>query len=385
MHELELFLAGVTGNVHLRQRFIDHIRALAQQLVNDARDRKLVAGDGVCGNHNHIRRTDVQLAVLGERHAGQARHLLSLRAGGDDHDFVIRIAIQIVNRDHHVIRNVQFAQLHGHSGNIGHAAAGQADLTAVLLCRIDHLLNSVDVGGEHRDDDAPLGAREERVEGLPNLLFRHGIAGTLDISGIHQQRQHAALAQLRQLLEIHQLSVHRGVVHLEVAGKDHRAHRALDGHRDRARDGVAHLDEVHVKRADLFRRTGNNGVQRDVGHGSVLLELELDQRQRQPRAVNRHHAAQLLDHIGDRADMILVAVGNENAADLVAVALQIGHVRNHQINAQHILLREDGTAVQDHDIVRIFQHIDIFADFFNPAQRDDFQFSFRRHLFSSFS
>ena len=25
------------------------------------------------------------------------------------------------------------------------------------------------------------------------------------------------------------------------------------------------------------------------------------------------------------------------------------------------------------------------ADFFNPAQRDDFQFSFRRHLFSSFS
>ena len=126
-------------------------------------------------------------------------------------------------------------------------------------------------------------------------------------------------------------------------------------------------------------------MQRDVGHGSVLLELELDQRQRQPRAVNRHHAAQLLDHIGDRADVILVAVGNENAADLVAVALQIGHVRNHQINAQHILLREDGTAVQDHDIVRIFQHIDIFADFFNPAQRDDFQFSFRRHLFSSFS
>ena len=74
--------------------------------------------------------------------------------------------------------------------------------------------------------------------------------------------------------------------------------------------------------------------------------------------------------------MVLVAVGDEDAADAVPVALQIRHVRDDQVNAQHVLLGEDGAAVHDENIVRIFDDVDVLADLLHAAQGNDLQFSF---------
>ena len=70
--------------------------------------------------------------------------------------------------------------------------------------------------------------------------------------------------------------------------------------------------------------------------------------------------------------MILVSVRKEHAADLVLVLDQISHVGDHKINAVHILVRESKTAVNDDDILPIFQNGHILTDLIQTAQGDDF-------------
>ena len=83
-------------------------------------------------------------------------------------------------------------------------------------------------------------------------------------------------------------------------------------------------------------------------------------------------AVELLHGIRNAADVILVSVRKEHAADLVLVLDQISHVGDHKINAVHILVRESKTAVNDDDILPIFQNGHILTDLIQTAQGDDF-------------
>ena len=101
----------------------------------------------------------------------------------------------------------------------------------------------------------------------------------------------------------------------------------------------------------------------------MLLELVLAQRQRQLGAVQGH--GNLTEHIGRRADVVLMAVGQKHAADAVLVLDEIGYVGNDQIHAQHVLFGEDGAAVHDQHILAVFHHGDILAKFVYAAQRNN--------------
>ena len=70
MQQLDFLLAGVARNVHLAQLAVDDVCAAAVKLVDDARHRLLVAGNGGGGDDYHVGRSDLQLAVLAVRHAG---------------------------------------------------------------------------------------------------------------------------------------------------------------------------------------------------------------------------------------------------------------------------------------------------------------------------
>ena len=64
--------------------------------------------------------------------------------------------------------------------------------------------------------------------------------------------------------------------------------------------------------------------------------------------------------------MILMPVGEENAAQFLAVLLQIRHIRDDQVNPQHVLIREGKPAVHGDHIVAVFDYGNIFADFVKP-------------------
>ena len=91
----------------------------------------------------------------------------------------------------------------------------------------------------------------------------------------------------------------------------------------------------------------------------------LNESHSQFRSVNRH--VDLLQNIGKRADMILMAVGDHKALYLVNILLQIRHIRNHQVDSQHIISRESKAAVYHDNGILILKGGNIHADLFQSA------------------
>ena len=96
-----------------------------------------------------------------------------------------------------------------------------------------------------------------------------------------------------------------------------------------------------------------------------LVQLVLDQSDGEPGAVNR--GLQLLQGKGQGADMILMAVGDQKPPELFRILFQIGHIRDHQIDARHIVVWEDQAAIHHHHVLAVFDHGEVLADLPYPA------------------
>ena len=75
--------------------------------------------------------------------------------------------------------------------------------------------------------------------------------------------------------------------------------------------------------------------------------------------------------------MILVSVRNHKALDLTPVLLQIADVRNHAVNAEHVLAREGNAAVNDNDRIVALKGRDVHADLLKAAERNNFDLRLR--------
>ena len=294
--DLQLLLAGVAGHMQHVGLVIHHVRALAEQLVDDPPHRHLVAGDGAGGDDDLVAEADVHLLVGGEGHAVQGAHLLALGAGGDDDLLVQGQTLDAVDVHQRVLGHLHVAQLRGDLHDVLHAPAGDGHLPPAGGGGVQHLLDAVDVAGEGGDDDALLAAGELPLEGLAHHPLAHGVAGALHVGGVRQQRQHALLAQLAEPRQIDDLAVDGCGVDLEVAGVDHGAQLRVDGEGHGVGDGVVHVDELHLELSGLHRLPGLHGHQLRAVQQAVLLELQPDQPGGEAGAVNGQ--VDLLEDIG---------------------------------------------------------------------------------------
>ena len=100
-----------------------------------------------------------------------------------------------------------------------------------------------------------------------------------------------------------------------------------------------------------------------------LFQLVLDEAAGQAGAVDGQ--VELLKQIRDAADVILVAVGDEQTFDLVLVLHHESEVRDDHVHAIHITVREDQAAVHDDHIPVALVHGHVLAHFAQAAQRVD--------------
>ena len=115
-----------------------------------------------------------------------------------------------------------------------------------------------------------------------------------------------------------------------------------------------------------------------AGSKAVLLELVLDKTNRQLGCVDRH--IEFFEQVRQTADVVLVTVGDEQALDAVPVLEHIGEVRDDQIDAEHIGIREHKAAVnEDHVALALIQR-NVLADLAEAAQRADVHRDGRGHL-----
>ena len=377
-HHLQLLLAGMTGDVQRRVAVIDDLRALLKQLVNDAADRDLVARNGRGRDDDAVAGVDRDLFVLGKRHTVQRRHRLTLAAGADDNGLAARQAADLRHVHHDAVRNVHIAELRRNAHDVFHAAAGDADLALILCRHVDNLLQAMDIGRKRRDDDALVTVLKELIKAVDHARFRGAVAGTLHVRGVRQQREHALVAELAETRQVDHAALNGREVDLEVTRVDDGADRRFDRQRNGIGNAVVRMDELHLEAAELklIARLFREDLR--MVKQVMLFELELNDRRRQRRCIDRH--VKLLEHIRDRANVVLVSVRDDHAADAVFVGLQVADVRDDHVNAVEVLIRKAHAAVDKEHILAILVNGEVLADLTEPAERDDFQFGCHSYL-----
>ena len=84
--------------------------------------------------------------------------------------------------------------------------------------------------------------------------------------------------------------------------------------------------------------------------------------------------AELLNQKRNRADMILVAVGQEQAADIVGPFFQYADVRQHQVDAMHVRFGEHQAAIDQQDRAAMLNGHHVQAYFAQAAERQEADF-----------
>ena len=171
-----------------------------------------------------------------------------------------------------------------------------------------------------------------------------GEAGHLGVGRVGEEQVDALLAEPGERPQVGDALVERELVHLEVAGVQHQAGRRADRDGEPVRDRVVDGDELAVERAELLAPSlaDLDGHRLDP----VLLELGLDERQRQLGADDRD-VGPLAQQVGHAADVVLVPVGQDDGLDLVQPVPDPGEVGQDHVDARLGLLREQHAAVDD--------------------------------------
>ena len=104
----------------------------------------------------------------------------------------------------------------------------------------------------------------------------------------------------------------------------------------------------------------------------MLLQLGLEQRQSQPRAVDRDVLA-LAQQVGNRTDVVFVRVGEHDGVDRGEPVPDEVEVREDQVDAWLSILGEEHTAVDDEKAASVLEDRHVATDVTEAAQRHDAQ------------
>src|SRR5439155_1160748 len=157
---------------------------------------------------------------------------------------------------------------------------------------------------------------------------------------------------------------------LPVARMLHRSVWRLDGHADGIRDAVADGVRIAAQAADGERLAWADLAERRLVRELVLAELGADEAVRELRAVDRD-LDELAKHVRQRADVVLVRVRHEKAADPRLSRPQVGDVGDDEIDAQHLFVGEHEAGVDDDDVVARFDRQHVLPDLADTTERDD--------------
>ena len=107
-----------------------------------------------------------------------------------------------------------------------------------------------------------------------------------------------------------------------------------------------------------------------VAQQAVLVELRLDHAQREARPPHLAHP-DLTHHVGQRADVIFVAVREDDGVDAAGCLAQVGEVGEHEVDARHLVAREREPAVDQDAALALLDHAEVVADLAQATERDD--------------
>ena len=198
-------------------------------------------------------------------------------------------------------------------------------------------------------------------------LLAAGEAGQLDVGAVREERENAAVAPLRERVDVGALVGRRRGVDLEVAAREHHPGRRLDREGEAVEDAVRHPDGVHAEGADLHGLAGHERPQLRLD--TALLEPLAGEAEGEAAPVDGRRRGR--ERVGQRADVVLVAVREEDPAEplrALGEVLEVGHDR---VDPGHLGGREEHTGVEQQEVLLPLQHEGVEAELAEPAERDE--------------
>src|SRR5205807_8266285 len=224
------------------------------------------------------------------------------------------------------------------------------------------------------DEDTAFGSGKNFVETAADGALAGRVSPPLNIGGVLEQHQHALFfAVFGKGVQVKQPVVGGRGVNFEIAGMDNYANRRVDGQGNTVHQAVRYLNGIDGEWSQGKAASGPNLAQVGTVEQLMLFQLVFDQGQRKFRAENRH--VQLRKDPGQSADMVFMAVSQDNAADLVAVVEQVGDVGNDDVHAQQFRFGKHQAGVHDHDVVAPANGHAVHSELAQPAQRHYMEFS----------
>ena len=141
-------------------------------------------------------------------------------------------------------------------------------------------------------------------------------------------------------------SKRRCMVDLPIAGMDDIAERRADDQRHRLGDGVIDADRFDLERTDIDAVAFLEDGDRHLGAAALIGALGFKHAGGERRSIDRHVEAR--PQIGQRAVMVFVGMGDDDALEVLALFGKEPDIGKHQIDAGQIKTRE-GHAAIDHD------------------------------------
>ena len=155
---------------------------------------------------------------------------------------------------------------------------------------------------------------------------------------------------------------------------DRRPQRERAGSRDR----MVYVDELGFDRAVLHAAAWLDLRELDLSE-LLLARFRFDQCDRERRRGNRR-LRKLAHEVGNSADVVFVAVGNEQAAQLVSAFAHVREIVDNDVDAVHLVVGKHQAAIYDDEVVVCLDHGHVAPDLAATPKRNDPQVGFRGRL-----
>src|SRR5258708_22358832 len=143
----------------------------------------------------------------------------------------------------------------------------------------------------------------------------------LGVGRVAEQQQHSLLTDLAETSHVGRKPVGRVGVELEVARVNDLSNWRVDRKGDGVGDGVADGDRLDPERSELDLVADSDLAQIRLAKKAVLLQLGLDEPQRQTCSEDRD--VDLLQRVGQATDVVLVTMREEDAENLTIPLQQV--------------------------------------------------------------
>ena len=361
--------ARMAGDVHQRIALVNDRRAQTGQPVDHPVDGVLVARDEARHEQDGVALGHIDDGVLMVGDATQGAERLALGTGRDDDDLVVAVVLDVAQLDQGVAGDPEVSEVAGHTHGAHHRPAHVDDLAVVLHGQVHHLLDAVDVRGEAGHDQLLLGSLEDPLQRREDVLLGRGETGHLGIGRVGHEQVDTLGADAGEAPEVGDAAVEGQLVHLEVAGVQHRPADGADEDGQGVGDGVVDGEELQVEVADAGPVALRDHLECGVAD-AVFAQLALEEGKGQRRAPHRDVAASPQE-MGNGADVVLVAVGEDDADDVVHAVGQMVEAGQDQVDPRMVVLGEEHATVDQQDLAVDLEAGHVAADVTQPAERDD--------------